>query len=1148
MVVALILAWSTPGAGPPKDSNLTDRDLIRVREEAEKEPWLRINAGGHVGSVRALAFLPDSSRLCSAGLDKTVQVWNLKAAFRDIRRVFLRERTIRWQVARGLRGAIYALAAAPSDGLLAVGGYGATGSAGDVALFNPVDGSLERVLEQHRQTIMSLAFSPDGNWLASSDLSGRAVVWNRDGWQPTTLRQPDRDVYGAETAALIERLPRLRPIVFAGKEHVVLPAVVGKPTETQLQWKLLRIRLADPSKQETLDAVHSGVVTALAATPDGTRLASADLAGNLYLWDLRRAGQPTPLAPGGPVASLAFDPKGETLVVGTAIPAGKQQSELQLWDVATGRVRRRKPLADHVHACAVSPDGQTLAYSGGQSDEVFVEPLDDGDPVVPLRGKGERVLKVAFAKERPLYRVALGTHLNERGFNDYADLEMTFDPMKLELDAAEPPRATDWLSSDWRRGDWEAKWRSSGSLQLYRSGRPQGTITLDPNLGGTPRAYCWIPDRDGNPFAVAVGTDTQNGIFVYRLASEGECPLLRHLRGHQDYVTSVGVSRDLQYLVSGSADGTVRFWSLEGYDQPASTLRRWGAGFAVRGGRLVVQSLHQAGPLFRKGVRRGDVVTEIVWNDGQQVVSETRAAAILQRLNGLPWTTQVVFKTARDGASRPPFQRLAAWEPLASLFVSTDRQWAFWTPEGYYDASLGGHTLFGWQVNRGFDAKPRFYRADQFRKRFERPEVMRRLLEAGSLQTALGQAQVRPPAETHVLLPQQISVTPEVSILSPLPDAVLDRGDTQVTARIRMPEAGNLVRAKVFANGVVATRRRLVSQRKVEGGTELTYSWDVALPADERNLIQLRVATDAPTAAFDNVLVERALAADEPARRPPKLYVLAVGINEYRDSNVPQLSFSVADAEAMVDLLKTHSKGIYAMDEVAILTNKQVTPESWREALADLSKKLAELASPDDLLVLFLAGHGIVDDQTQEYYFLGHDFGIDDLEKRAYNECISWSDFQSLADVPCRKLALLDTCHSGAVQPLRSYHLKAAVRALEEDVIFTVTASAGHERAAENKKWGHGVFTKCLLEALEGRADDSRDGVVTLDEAVVYVSTSVSEVTERRQNPTAGPEEVLRFTSLPLTRPVAPPSEEAAIAPRNDHPARATGGSPGSSG
>ncbi len=106
----------------------------------DDEPRLRINTGGHTASVRALAFSPDSSRLYSAGLDKIVQIWNLKTVTRDLTGNYLRERTIRWEVARGLRGNIYAMAAAPSDGLLAWGGFGARTNTGLILLVDPVSG------------------------------------------------------------------------------------------------------------------------------------------------------------------------------------------------------------------------------------------------------------------------------------------------------------------------------------------------------------------------------------------------------------------------------------------------------------------------------------------------------------------------------------------------------------------------------------------------------------------------------------------------------------------------------------------------------------------------------------------------------------------------------------------------------------------------------------------------------------------------------------------------------------------------------------------------------------------------------------------------------------------------------------------------
>jgi uncharacterized caspase-like protein len=112
----------------------------------------------------------------------------------------------------------------------------------------------------------------------------------------------------------------------------------------------------------------------------------------------------------------------------------------------------------------------------------------------------------------------------------------------------------------------------------------------------------------------------------------------------------------------------------------------------------------------------------------------------------------------------------------------------------------------------------------------------------------------------------------------------------------------------------------------------------------------------------------------------------------------------------------------------------------------------------------------------------------------------------------------LDTCHSGAIQPLRSRDLKTAVRELQSDVIFSVTASTGEQRAAEKAEWRHGAFTRCLLEALGGGADQSRDGVVRLDEVVPYVKDAVEKLTSGRQTPTAAPDEILPFTSIPMTR------------------------------
>ena len=177
-----------------------------------------------------------------------------------------------------------------------------------------------------------------------------------------------------------------------------------------------------------------------------------------------------------------------------------------------------------------------------------------------------------------------------------------------------PLQASDWLAADWLQGDWRAKPLADGTLQLSENGVPKGSVVLDPRLEGRPRCYCWIADRQGKPFAIAVGTDVQNSIYVYRLVEKGPCPVLRHFRGHHDYVTSLGGFP--RSAVAGLVLGRRHDHVLEPLGISAGGGNAGPLGRRVRGRRRAdwsLKTLDPAGPLFRKGLREGDVVTAIRW-------------------------------------------------------------------------------------------------------------------------------------------------------------------------------------------------------------------------------------------------------------------------------------------------------------------------------------------------------------------------------------------------------------------------------------------------------------------------------------------------------------------------------------------------------
>ncbi|MGQ9575815.1 MAG: caspase family protein [Thermoguttaceae bacterium] len=1176
-------AGDGPGEQPEE---VLFRELIRVEAE---QPRLRINSGGHIGVVHALAFSPDSTRLYSGGTDKAVEVWNLSVYTRDLQSVFLRERTIRWQVARGPLGQVYALAVDPKEGLVALAGFGAMTSRGEILLVDPKTGRLVRALEAHREAVSSLAFSPDGTWLVSSDLAGQTILWKRGDWKPETLYEPDEE----QQARLIEaQAVDRRLAMFAGRTQVVVPRCLGQAEDHQLRWQLRGTNLNDRQDVQQFQPRLQGAVTALAATPDGRMLAAADWAGdlwqgngNLYVWDLHAEGpkpQRRPLK--AKVLCLGFSPDGRMLAAGTGVSlAAKGKAELQIWDTRTLAITRRRTCPDNVQACALSPDGNHVAYSGGLAGEVFYERLDGTQPARVLHGRGRRIYKVAFAAGEPVYRVAFGAQYGYRGFNDYGPLQESFDPEALAARRG-PIHPEEWLPSDWGSGGWTAKPIADGTLQLFLDGQPKGRVVLDTVLvEGRPRSYCWVPDADGNPFAIAVGTEVQNSIYVCRLAQQGPCPILRHFRGHEDSVNSLGVSKDLRYLVSGAGDGTIAFWSLSDLKQGATLYGRWGAELAIapkkpeaaqaghpaetppaQTGQLYVKRINPAGPLFHKGVRPGDTIVAIHWFErpGGGRASSVRAgvarsltqpAEILEALRKLPWGTEVVFRYSRNGLTRRPFVLRPAWQPLATLFVSSDQQWAFWTPEGYYDASENGHTLFGWLVNpRTLEVLPDFYRADQFHKTLERPEVLQRLLRDGSLDEALRQAQVKPKGELQDTLTDRIARTPKVEILEPATDAVVEGDVARVRARVEIPvalEQAAEVHVRAYASGVISPRPpKRIPGRATGQKREETYEFELPLPSERRTLIQVVAGTPEVTTPREVVVNRPGL---PPRAEPRRLCVLAVGINKYKDPKIGDLQGPVSDAQAVLQLLRRQSKGLYVVQTAELLTNENVTPENWRRSLQKIRDRLKQDVRPDDMLVLFLAGHGVRDPKTGKYYYLGYEFGLDDWKAGQFAQCISWEDFRILADIPCRKVALLDTCHSGAIQP-RSTDAKTAVRALQDAVIFTLTAATGEQLSIEPVGAKHGIFTASVLEALEGRADGARrgeppDSLVSLGELVEYVGRAVPQTAskilqtipeqQRRgqhtQQPTAAPLELLPYTNqVPLTRPAGQAGRAGPAPPR----------------
>jgi hypothetical protein len=445
--------------------------------------------------------------------------------------------------------------------------------------------------------------------------------------------------------------------------------------------------------------------------------------------------------------------------------------------------------------------------------------------------------------------------------------------------------------------------------------------------------------------------------------------------------------------------------------------------------------------------------------------------------------------------------------------VDATREWAFWTPAGYYDASFNGHQRFGWQVNRGIDRTPDFFRAAQFRKTLERPDIIKRLLKAGSLPAAM-----RAAPEGDVAIVNQYQNKPTIELLEPAAGKLIAGDLLTVKAKISVPLGATLVEPKAFVSGVPAVSRTLVTTAQTDAN-QFTYQWEFRLPRDP--LLQLEVLASTEADAVQRV----ALSLDHSSSLPqtmPRLHLLAMGVGRYPDPQIPSLDFAAAAAADVASLFRTKASGLYRVTTDQ-LVDQDATRSLWRIFAAQAVHELQATVSPDDLVVLYLCGHGMRDRRTNQWYFVTADARYSDVMNDEYVNCISFSDLASLAELPCRKLAILDSCHSGAVQPvMQRDDLKSALRFLQDDLILTVTASEGDEEAAEQRETRMGRFTAKLVEALGGAADQGgpqSDQIVTLNEMIDYVTRTVADESEQEgmpQHPTASPAYLLRTLYLPL--------------------------------
>ena len=312
---------------------------------------------------------------------------------------------------------------------------------------------------------------------------------------------------------------------------------------------------------------------------------------------------------------------------------------------------------------------------------------------------------------------------------------------------------------------------------------------------------------------------------------------------------------------------------------------------------------------------------------------------------------------------------------------------------------------------------------------------------------------------------------------------------------MRSPSGQPIERIDVLINGRPVKAIGLLI-RTVAPNTEITGSIDVTLTQRVAE-----VGLIAWTGGLASEVAHVKVTWDGAPEATRKLYALVVGVSDYADPAM-KLTYAAKDARDFDKALKGQ-KGAYYVDvETRVLTDREVTRSSIIDGLAWL-KTVA--TNPNDVSVVFLAGHGLTDEK-QTYWFLPSDAsGGDDVHAKGVSQDEVRMSLQNLSG---RVLWFLDTCHAGSAATRRPVDMNVLINTVtsaENGGIVVFASSTGRQLSAESSAWGNGAFTKAIVEGIElGKADLMRDGFITTSGLDIFVEHRVRTLTEDKQNPVMG--------------------------------------------
>ncbi|MBI3412273.1 MAG: WD40 repeat domain-containing protein [Planctomycetes bacterium] len=289
-----------------------------------------------------------------------------------------------------------------------------------------------------------------------------------------------------------------------------------------------------------------GEVAAVAFSGDGKRALVSTLNDAVSFWDLEKpkpvAKLPSPKNTGAAFA-LAFHPDGDKVLAG-------QGTDLVVWSIETGKeVHRLKGHEDTVLMADVSKDGKRAVTSGADAS-IKLWDIENGAEIGAMKKE---------ASNRALTSIAFVDHGRK-----ILSIWTGFDAAT----GTQPQCEVSLWDGETKKTLWSQKSHFKGFVPLAIVEEGKAAI-----MGGGANFFARWNLADGkeerlwgghkgpvNALAVDGEGTAYSGSADGTIKAWVKGRVVRTFTGHADAVNALALSKDGQFLVSGSADKTVKLW------------------------------------------------------------------------------------------------------------------------------------------------------------------------------------------------------------------------------------------------------------------------------------------------------------------------------------------------------------------------------------------------------------------------------------------------------------------------------------------------------------------------------------------------------------------------------------------------------------